>query len=272
MSRSLPIPMYHHVSPEPGLVTCSPSTFREQMRRIAEAGFRSLHADEALAALKGETPIPKKSVLITFDDGFLDNWVHAYPILAEFGLTATVFVITGRIGDGPRRAHAGETLPTPATPSHRACHEAVQAGRSDDVMLRWSELEQMLATGVFDVHSHTHSHRRWDQEIPEPERRSDAIERDLEQSRLLLAERLGVTSRHLCWPWGVYEESWCEAALRQGFEALYTTRIGINTHTTPLDAIHRFPVKDRADSWLIKRVGIYSNSWLGLLYVGLRKD
>ena len=264
--------MYHHISPEPGLVTSSPTTFRSQMRQLAEAGYRSLHADEALAALRGETPIARKSMLLTFDDGFLDNWVHAYPILKEYGLCATVFVITGRIGDGPRRPNAGDIGPIPATPSHRACHEAVQSGRTDDVMMRWSELEEMLATGVFDIHSHTHSHRRWDQEIADPEQRIEAVERDLQLSQNLLRERLGVTSRHLCWPWGVYEERWREAALRIGFEALYTTRPGINTQKTRIDAIHRFPVKDRADAWLVKRSGLYGNSWLGSLYSSLRRD
>lgn len=266
MMRSLPIPMYHHVSPSPGLVTCSPETFRAQIRQIAEAGYRCLHADEALSALRGETRLPAKSVLITFDDGYLDNWVYAAPILAEYGMCATIFVVTGQIGDGPPRARAGEASPPPPTPSHKVCQQMIQSGRADEVMMRWSEAEAALASGIFDIHSHTHSHRRWDQEIVDPEIRNERLEADLALSRASLKERLGVDSRHLCWPWGVYDERWRQAALRQGFEALYTTAKGVNTAGSRVDQLHRFAAKEQANQWLSQRLRIYGNSILGSLY------
>lgn len=79
---TLPILMYHHVSPNPGLVTLSPAAFREQMAWLARSGWHTPGAREIEAFHQGQ-PLPRKSVVITFDDGYLDNWVHAQPAPAE---------------------------------------------------------------------------------------------------------------------------------------------------------------------------------------------
>lgn len=70
MSRALPILMYHHVSPAPGLVTLSPAIFREQIATLASAGWQSVVTAELDAYLGGE-PLPGKRVMLTFDYGYL---------------------------------------------------------------------------------------------------------------------------------------------------------------------------------------------------------
>ncbi len=107
-AKAVPVLMYHHVSPNPGLVTVSPATFRHHMKTIAEAGYTTISADDFLGFLLKRLDLPEKSVLITFDDGFLDNYVHAYPVLRELGLKSTLFAVTGWIGDGPARTQAGD--------------------------------------------------------------------------------------------------------------------------------------------------------------------
>ena len=103
LGQPLPVLMYHHISPKPGLVTCSPENFRAQMEWLAKNGWKTLStATFATALASGQ--LPKKSVLITFDDGYLDNWIYAHPVLQEFGLQATIFLITGWIGDGEKTA------------------------------------------------------------------------------------------------------------------------------------------------------------------------
>ena len=71
LGQPLPVLMYHHISPKPGLVTCSPENFRAHMQWLAENGWKTLATDDFAQALaSGE--VPKKSVLVTFDDGYLD--------------------------------------------------------------------------------------------------------------------------------------------------------------------------------------------------------
>jgi peptidoglycan/xylan/chitin deacetylase (PgdA/CDA1 family) len=274
MSQAVPVLMYHHVSPNPGLVTVSPETFARQMEHVHRAGFTTLSADRFLAFLEGQAEVPRKSVLITFDDGFLDNYVHAYPVLRQYGLRATVFAVTGWVGDGPVRARAGqgEATKLPATPDHRSCMAAIRDGRGDDVMLRWSEVQQMETEGVVEVHSHTHRHVRWDERCADRAEQLAGLKADLEQSRSALRQRLAKESSHLCWPWGRFEPDDQSLANDLGFRAQYTTFKGVNVCGTNPASVARVVVKDRPGRWFASRLWIYRHAWVGRFYCLLRGD
>ena len=269
-ARALPVLMYHHVTPNPGLVTVSPSTFRAQMAWLAGHGYRGIGARELEDFLAGR-PLPDKSVLISFDDGYLDNYVYAHPALREFGLKGLIFLITGWLGDGPARRHAGEAGELPACPNHREATALVQAGQADQAMLRWSEVEAMAAAGSFEFHSHTHSHSRWDKTVAEPQARREALAADLADSRAALAARTG-SSAHLCWPQGYYDDDYRQVAREAGFRYFYTVEKRINTPATPAENIGRMVVKDRTGGWFASRLFLYRQPILGSLYLRLRGD
>ncbi|EFX8302280.1 carbohydrate transporter, partial [Shigella flexneri] len=86
-ANHVPVLMYHHVSHCPGLVTLSPETFRKQMKWLAENNWKTLSSDELEFFYRGGK-LPRKSVMLTFDDGYLDNWFQVYPLLNEFNLKA----------------------------------------------------------------------------------------------------------------------------------------------------------------------------------------
>jgi len=265
IARVLPVLMYHHVSPVPGLVTVSPQNFRSQMRALAEAGWNTVTADEIAGFLTGQL-LPAKSVAITFDDGYLDNYLHAFPALREFGLRATIFAVTGWLGDGqPRKA--GENQ---GAANHSACKAAIAAGRADEVVLRWSEVEDMLAAGAVGLHSHTHTHRRWDRELPGAAAKRAALAEDLAQSRACLKSRLGFDERHLCWPQGYYDDDYVEVARASGFDHLYTTQRHLNSPRTPTVEIGRIDTRDKSGDWLVKRLDLYTMPLLGSLYCRMR--
>ena len=270
-ARALPVLMYHHVTPNDGLVTVAPATFRRQMAWLARHGYRSVGCRDLEGFLAG-APLPAKSVLITFDDGYLDNYVHAHPVLAEFGLHAALFLVTGWIGDdGKPRRHAGVGGALPACPDHRTAKAAIDAGRADEVMLRWSEIEVMQAAGTFEFHSHTHAHTRWDKTVADATEREARLATDLAASRATLAAHCG-DSAHLCWPQGHYDDGYKRVARNAGFRYLYTVRKGINTPGTAPDEIGRVVVKDRAGAWFASRLFVYRQPALGGLYLRLRGD
>lgn len=258
-AKALPILMYHHVSPAPGLVTVSPAVFRDHMQALARAGWRTAGLAEVEAFCRGEA-VPAKTCVVTFDDGYLDNFIHAHPVLAEFGQTAVLFVVTGWLGDGPVR---GTDV---ATPDHRTCKELIAAGRADEVMVRWSEVDAMAAAGTFEFHSHTHTHQRWDRLPGHVDERMERLAADLAASRETLVARLGLASRHLCWPQGYYDEHYLAVARRQGFDHLYTTQPGVNRPGMDTAFLRRFVTKERPGNWLLSRTGLYARPWLGHLY------
>ena len=272
MTRAVPVLMYHHVSPNPGLVTVSPENFEEHIAYLARKKYRALTADEFLEFLQGKRALSGRHVLITFDDGYLDNYVYAYPILQRYGLKATIFAITGLIGDGAARTYLGAAKVLPATPDHRACKAAVAEGRADEVMLRWSEIKAMETSGAVEVHSHTHTHLRWDQLHADNKQRFDAVKADLDASRTALKTHLGRESRHLCWPWGYFEPEYQSIAERIGFVAQYATARGVNVAGGDSRCIPRLVMKDRPVGWLATRVWAYSHPRIGKLYTRLRGE
>jgi peptidoglycan/xylan/chitin deacetylase (PgdA/CDA1 family) len=262
-AAALPILMYHHVSPNPGLVTVSPATFRGQMEALAVAGWRTAGLDAVARFFRGEK-LPAKTCIVTFDDGYLDNQVHAAPVLADCGFNAVIFAVTGWLGEGAARDGDQET------PDHRECKRRIAAGDADSVVLRWSEAERLQAAGIFEFHSHTHTHIRWDKTLADPKQRDDALASDLAESRRLLETRLGVVSRHLCWPQGYYDEQYVATAKGMGFDHLYTTEQTMNLAQSAVDRIGRFVTKEKSGNWLLRRTRLYATPWLGGLYAALR--
>jgi len=213
--------------------------------------------------------VPKKSVLVTFDDGYLDNWVYAHPVLKEFGQRATLFLITGWIGDGPLRPHAGQPG-VPEVPTHKQAMAAAAEGRLDDAFLRWSEVEAMRIAGTFDFHSHTHTHTRWDRTVADQAARDAALAEDLAASRATLAARLGKATPHLCWPQGYFDAAYQRVAREAGFTHLYTTEHDVVRHDVDLARIPRLVIKDKPAVWFGQRMAIYGRPIVSAIYLKMK--
>lgn len=262
-ASAIPVFMYHHVSPTPGLVTISPATFRQHIATLANAGWRTAGLDDLAAFLSGAT-VPARTCILTFDDGYLDNFVHAHPVLREFGMHAVLFVVTDWLGNGPARQGAA------ADSSHNACMEAIAAGRPDEVMLRWPEVEIMQAAGTFEFHSHTHTHQRWDRLLSDPVARREALSSDLQQSRETLVQHLGQVSEHLCWPQGYHDTLYRSCAVQAGFKYLYTTEKRVVSRVADAHQIGRIVTKEKPGKWLLNRATWFSRPWLGKAYTWLQ--
>ena len=260
-ANSVPVLMHHHVSPSPGMITVSPENFESQIAWLATDGWTSLTMQQYAGFLAG-APVPRKSILITFDDGYLDNWVYAHPILQKYGMHAVVFVVTGWMGEGAVRAHAGQPgAALPATPDHRACEAAIfEQGRADEVMMRWSEARAAIEAGTFEVHCHTHTHTRWLRQDLSREQRRAGISGDLSMARQVLLDKLGEASDTLCWPYGDFDQDYLEVAREQGFRYLHTTHpFGRNVVGGDPEHIYRFAIRNRPAKWLRKRIAYSYN-------------
>jgi peptidoglycan/xylan/chitin deacetylase (PgdA/CDA1 family) len=275
-ARSVPVLMYHHVSTSPGMITVTPA----QMAYVASAGYRTLSAAELARFLAGE-PVPPKSIVVTFDDGYLDNWVHAHPVLQRHGLNAICFLVSGWPGEGAPRATAahasdGTVNELPHLLNHREGELAIEAGCADDAVLRWSEIDATRRAGTFEFHSHTHCHVRWDQVAGNRSEKRAKLRDDLLVARTTLQERLGGVSDHLCWPQGYYDDDYREVARETGFRHFYTCHPGGNpsskrTQTHAERSINRLEVRDRPALWLASRLWIHSRPAVSRAYLRIKR-
>lgn len=197
LPAQLPILMYHYVDDEPppagpyadGLTVRTPD-FREEMAYLADNGYRTVLLEDVAAALDGGASLPAgRLVALTFDDGGLDNYTVAYPILREHGFVATFFVITGKVG--------GEGLMT------------------------WEQLKEMRAAGM-SIQSHTRSHP----DLTGLD--AEALSTQLAGSRVDIEEKIGGSVSVLCYPSGAYDEGVMKAARTAGYTLAVTTNPGKN--------------------------------------------
>jgi len=137
----VPILLYHSVTSDDfGLMqryTMAPALFRAHMAWIADRGFSTMTVSEYAAARRGETALPDRPLLVTFDDGYADFLDGAAPALVEHGIRATLYVSTAPMGERRRGTIAGRP------------------------MLTWSELRRVADLGV-EVGGHSHDHAQLD--------------------------------------------------------------------------------------------------------------
>lgn len=98
----LPILLYHNIGPmplqDPFGLTIAAEQFEQQMRCLVRLGYQTIWPSDWIAARRDGKPLPKKPVIVTFDDGYADIVEHAFPILWRYGLKAAAYVVTKRIG------------------------------------------------------------------------------------------------------------------------------------------------------------------------------
>lgn len=174
---------------------CDHRQFAAQMAYLNYMRYQVLSMDEALNLLRGNQPLPRRAVALTFDDGYQDFRDYALPTLARYGFPATVYAIAGDIG---QRAHWLTTDGMEAAP-----------------LLDAAGLREIQAAGI-TVGSHARSHSRMAELAPEEQA---AQARD---SRTLLEDLLGAPVRHFCYPYGSYNAASLAAVEQAGYHSAVT--------------------------------------------------
>lgn len=258
-ASSIPVVMYHHVLPMGGGLAVTPEIFEDHLAALQRNGWQTLSGKEFLHLLQSGN-IPDKTVLLTFDDGFADNYVYAYPILKRYGMKALLFVATSFIESSDMKREGFVPLP------HDEAWKLASSERRSEVMCTWNELRDMEESGVFDIQSHGHSHN-----IPQfiNERKHSDIKEDLSVSKRMLEEMLSKDIRHLAWPKGCYNQAAVDTAEDLGFKAIYTSERGPNTNID-LKRLRRLPAKGNG-KWLVKRLHIYSSVFYSKLYLSVSR-
>jgi len=270
--------MYHHVNPHKGdMVTVTPDVFEGQMRHLRESGYRSLTIDELVSYIAGETVLKERAVVVTFDDGWLDNFIYAFPVMKRYNINACIFIVTDWVGNSVVDAYgnSGDTLlnsaelskvspELPELPSHKESKSLIRKDRSGEVILGWDHIRTMQKSGLTEFYAHTRSHARCTTlSLPE-------LLSELGESKLAIENHLSKPCPYMCWPYGEYGNAALKAAREVGYKALFTTVHGVANPGSDPFAIKRIVVKDDI-AWFKKRMGIYTNQFLAACYLKIKK-
>lgn len=189
----LPIVMYHRVSdkalPNDGGRVLPTLEFEEQLMLLRDEGYTTLLACEYQKILSGEMECPEKPIMLTFDDGYDDNLLEAYPLLRRYRMKANFYIITGSIG---AMGHMTESQLIRIDPRY------------------------------VEIGSHTVNHCA----LRNCSR--NRLIRELVDSRLALEFMLGREVKSFAFPYGAYDELAIEIVKGAGYEIAFTTERGLN--------------------------------------------
>lgn len=205
----IPVLYYHSVDENAANeVTITPEKLQEQLDYINDNNYVTITMTELYDHIENNKPIPEKSILITFDDGYMNNYTEAFPMLKELNMTATIFCV-GNSLDG----------------SYYLSEEAIK---------------EMSDYGI-DIESHTVNHvhldtMSYDEQLLE-----------LKNSKNILEKITGKEVLSLAYPFGDYNDNTIKAAKDAGYKMGFTTKLGLSDRTDDIYKLDRIYISSSYD-------------------------
>ena len=199
----VPVLTYHHVGEGPDWLYVRPADFERQLVYLRDNGYTTISVMDLARGLSGQAQLPRRPVVITFDDGYEDNYTAAFPILLRQKMQGTFFVVTGKMG---------------------------QPG-----YLNWRQAGEMIGGGM-ELGSHTVHHYTLN-EINLKE-----LERELLASRIMLVNNLQGSAPIFANPFGETAPAVVDLLGRTGYQAACSSVVGLNRPGGNLYMIRRLSV------------------------------
>lgn len=224
-SYMVPVLMYHSIAYNGGAskLIVRPEKFAEQMEFLRERHYNVVGLEDIIRYIEKKEPVPPKTVAITLDDGYQNNYKNAYPILRQYNMPATIFVIVNNIGK----------------PGY----------------LNWKELKEMSDSGLVTIGSHTMSHPFLNSINP------DEAKRELVESKAALEKELGRKVDFLCYPAGRFNPEIEKMAREAGYKCAVATNPGPGVSNSDIYAIKRIKISPTSDTLIVfwlKSSGYYN--------------
>jgi peptidoglycan/xylan/chitin deacetylase (PgdA/CDA1 family) len=195
----VPVLCYHHVADRCDSSFCTPtSVFAQHMKVLKEEGYTVISTAELSEFLAFRRAIPKKAVVINFDDGYRSTYDIAYPIMKKYGFTATFFIYTSFIGASKNA-------------------------------LTWDQLKTMKADG-FEVGSHSVNHADLSKKMDgEGEKEYLArVKRELLLSKQVIDDKLNQNTQYIAFPYGEFNQGLLKLCEETGYRIGFSVKAGGN--------------------------------------------
>lgn len=201
---------YHKIDNTFISLAVRPDDFEAQMKYLSENGYHTISPDELYDSLAGTGELPENPVLITFDDGYVDNYTNAYPILKKYGFKATIFVITSFLG-------------------------------KDKNYMTWDQARELDANGI-SIESHTVDHKSM------TDLTDEQLRMELVESKKKAEKELGHPVEYMAYPTGTYNLHIAEMVKEAGYKAAYTIKYGNVDKASNIYALERVPIFHTEDT------------------------
>ncbi len=197
----------------------TPAAFEKQVAWLHAQGFQFVTMQELHEQWAS---LPEKTVAITFDDGYADNLINALPILQKYQAKATIYVVVDRHDrdwSSYKKAH----------------HNSGELAR--ETKLTDAQVQQLVASGLIEIGSHTLTHVNLATASPELKRQ------ELFESQVQLQALTGQPVSSFAYPFGIYAQPDVLLAQQAGYTTAVTTVEGIDPVTPAPDFLQLQRIK-----------------------------
>ena len=203
--------LYHHVSNNtPKVTSVSPDTFRHHMQYLAD-NHNVLPLEQVIVALQKKQPLPDKTVVITFDDGYDNIYDNAHPILKEFAFPYTIFVTPPLIG-------------------------------KTNYQLNWQQVKRMASENAsFANHGKQHNHLLSKNTEESQQDWLNRTMQDIEDAEEMLEKNIGYSLKYFAYPYGEFDK-YLKAQLSAQGHVGFAQHSGAIASYSDFSALPRFPV------------------------------
>lgn len=223
-TKNIPILMYHSISksgnPRFKDLCVPPALFAAQVDYLYHHAYTFLNVTQLIHALTGKVPLPERPVVLTFDDGFADFYIHALPILSCYNITATLYITTGFVESTSGWLRRERETKQP--------------------MLTWSEITEISDSGI-ECGAHTHSHPKLDT-LPLAIARNEIL-----RSKDLLEQHLGQEVTSFAYPFGHYTSDIRRLVKQAGFTSACAVNFAMCSATANHFTLERLMVTPNMD-------------------------
>jgi len=225
-----PILMYHSINPrqDPCIksLIVSPQIFERQMRFLKSYRYNVVTLEVLAGLIKNKKKIPPRTLALTFDDGYKDNYTYAFPVLKKYNLPATIFIITNEVG------------------------------RPQNDRLGWDEIKQMRDSGIISFGSHCLG----------PEtlvniKSEDDVSREIFDSKMILEEQLGQEVVAFSYPEGRFTTRIRQLVMDAGYKLAVVTSPGKKIASDDVFTLKRLRISSHAGNLAVfwfEASGIYT--------------
>ena len=216
---AIPILMYHSVSPlveKNDRLKITPDNFDRQMHFLRAQRYNIITLEEVADLLRNNKKIPARTIAVTFDDGYRDNYTYAYPILKKYRIPATIFIIVSEVG-------------------------RVQGDR-----LFWNKIKDMQSSGLITLGSHTFNHP-WLPEVAS----DDILKNEIMGSKKVLEDKIGAKVNSFCYPGGRLNAKIKKTVIDSGYKVAVATKAKGMLSNTDIFALRRIRVSQSSNNLFI---------------------
>lgn len=215
---AVPIIMYHSLmktSREMGKYVITPTEFENDLKYLKDHGYESITMTELINYVHNGGTLPEKPVIITFDDGNLNNYLYGYSILQKYQMKAIVSIIGSY-------SEAFSTNPYP-TNDPRYAHAS------------WDQIKEMHDSGCFEIQNHSYNLHFINKRNGAKRKKGEPLETykkiltaDIMKLQQKLTESTGVTPNTFVYPFGSISKESVDILKEMGFKATLSCNEGVN--------------------------------------------